>query len=78
MREIFRALKELIKEADVPKLSKEYNKELKFPHSFNNALHMIKNSRAAGTKKNKLDPKKATIYEKVQYWFSHKAMENFF
>ncbi len=77
MREIFRALKQLIIEADKLILSKEY-KALGLSHSFENAWHMIENSRAAGAKKNKLDPKKATIYEKVQYWFSHKAMEKFF
>jgi len=39
---------------------------------------MILNSRAAGTKKNKLKLQHATNYEKIQYWFSHNAMENFF
>ena len=76
LQEIFRCLKELIPEDNVNKLRSEYNR-LKLPHSFDDAIRMIYSSRAAGAN-DATDLNGATVYEKIQYWFSHKEMENFF
>jgi hypothetical protein len=73
---IFRFLKELIKRDNIKELRDEYN-NLKFKHSFNRAIEMIFNSKAAGSKK-KLAKKDATLYQKNQYWFNHKDLELFF
>ena len=69
-------MKELIHEGNVKELRSEYN-SLNFSHSFDDAIKMIFSSRAAGANDAPcLDD--ATVYEKIQYWFSYKEMENFF
>ena len=76
VQEIERSLKDLIKRDDLNELREEYL-TLNFPHIFNRAVEMIFNSKAAGAKK-KISKKDASKYQKVQYWFSHQDLENFF
>jgi non-homologous end joining protein Ku len=56
-------LKELIKRDNIDELREEYLR-LNFKDSFNRAIAMILNSKAAGSKK-KLSKKKASKYEKI-------------